>query len=279
MATFLAFLLTFGLILCCVYPILFLIIVGIGIAIYVIRKIYNNSDYAKQNKIRKNQEIIDRAKKLQQEMNSCGVFPTYITSNKITAVYFDENNRKIYVPNLSTHKVISIDNITRYEIVSDTNSNIQYTLGTAINGKFKQNVEVKNVSVCIYLNSIDTPYVIIPCMFINYGYQQTNAYEATILANKIIGALDYLKRNTLTEKKPILDIVPKLEIEEENLENVKFADKYAKKTKNEPETITKRIIKIVIHIILIILLIFVVKSCMSISNHDNIFNIDSVEKK
>ena len=143
-------------------------------------------------------------KDMLDRMNSVGVFPTYIILNKIATVFFDENNKKIYIPILKDHNVIDIVDITKYEIITETDDNLQFTVGTYFTGKIKHNTKINNILVRIYLNTIDTPYVEIPCM--RFSYNIVDEKNADDFAHQIVGVLDYLKNNELKEKKPIIDI-------------------------------------------------------------------------
>lgn len=186
------------------HPWLILLLIGIAFIIYFANKKYKNSDYYKKKQKEKEEKLANETKLLFEKMASYGVYPTYYVNNDITAVYIDENNRKLYVPILVDNKVIDVDTITKYEILTNSSNNMQYTAGTYFTGKLKENQNIENVTVRIYLNSISTPFVEIPCMWINHGYKQTTPYDATALAEKIIGALDYLKNNKKKEKVPLI---------------------------------------------------------------------------
>lgn len=197
-----------------------IVFIGFCFLIYFIVKTYNNSDYAKEKQIEKNKQTIEYFKQLQDEMNKKGFYPTYAIYEGKMSVYFDENNKKICVPIFNyQHRVIDIDKITKYEIITTNSNNIQYTFGTPLTGKLKQNTVIKNVGVRLYLNEIDTPYITIPCMGSSIGISFD--YVAISLSSKIVGALDYIKNNKQKKKKPTINIIPNLNVgknEENNSE-------------------------------------------------------------
>lgn len=140
-------------------PLILFSIIGIIVIIYIAYQLYKDSDTGRKNEILNNRRIITEARKLQERMNSYGVYPTYIVSNGVSKIYFDENNRLIYLKCSSGEKVFSIDNIVSYGTSVDVDKNIQYTAGTYFTGKFKQNESINTIWYSIQLNSIDNAYI------------------------------------------------------------------------------------------------------------------------
>lgn len=180
-----------------------------------LKKKYDGSDFGKKQQAMKNKRIVNAAEELKRKLNSKGVYPTFLVENRYSHVYIDENNRKIFLKLLYEDVVLNFDDIVRYEIITETGGNLQYTLGTAVTGKFQQNVTVSSIFVYIYLNSISRPFVKVLCLGngTNYNQSSMEVFEANEFANKLIGALDYIKTNETTERKPLLNLVPNLQTE------------------------------------------------------------------
>lgn len=210
-------LLLIAIILVMMFPWLIPLFILFGVIIHFIKKAYHNSNYGTKQRIEKNKKIIKSIKELQERMNSCGVFPTYSVSNGASTVYFDENNRKIYLKcitnvfrNGNSEIALNIDDIVSYGTNIKKDKNIQYTMGTYFTGKFKENENINAIWFSIQINSIDTPYINFLC---STNSDSLSISEATQFADKIIGALDYMKNNKTTKPKPLLNLIPDLETE------------------------------------------------------------------
>lgn len=209
-------LLFIAVILSMMFPWLIPLFILLGIVIYFIKEAYKNSDYGKKQTIEKNKKIVKEAKALQERMNSCGVFPTYSVTNGISTIYFDENNRRVYLkykdntfPNSDLKEIaLNVDGIISYSTNVKKDSNIQYTMGTYFTGKLKVNEDIDAIWLSLQLNSIDTPYIYVLCSDYSIGIPEANQF-----VNKVIGALDYIKNNKVIAKKTLLKIVPDLETE------------------------------------------------------------------
>lgn len=186
------------------FGLLLLIILGI-VGIYFLWCLFKESEFYKKQKIEKNKKIVESAKKLKEEINSAGVFPTHLLSNDVSTLYFDENNRKIYLKLLYENVVINFDDITNYEIVTSDKTNLQYTLGTFVTGRIEQNKDLDSIFVYIYLNSLIRPCVQVLCL-----RNGLSSYEAMEFAQKIIGTLDFIKNNPPSKKKPLINLIPNL---------------------------------------------------------------------
>lgn len=175
--------------------------------IYLCYKKYKKSNAGRKKQIEKNIKKVEQAKEIQKRLNQAGVYPTHIVACRCSILYFDENNRKLYLDLPIEKIVLDFDEITNFEITSNKSSNIQYTLGTYFTGKFKRNEVLENMNLYIYINSISRPYIKVPC------FDGISAYDANEFANKAIGALNYIKNNVPTTDKPVLNIIPDLETE------------------------------------------------------------------
>lgn len=247
-------------------PIILISILGAIAIIYFLYKLYKNSDVGRREKILNNRRIITQARELQKKLNSLGVFPTHIISHNTATLYFDENNEKIFLKLLYDDYLINFNDITNYEIITDTGSNIQYTMKTAITGALEQKQTISDIWVYIYLNDINTPYIKVLCLG-NGKYHNADSmqvYEANEFANNIIATLNYIKNNKSTTKKAILDLIPKLETEfiskKDAIKCIQCNKEYNKnkhpkkcpycscpteKTLNKKEEIPKKVLKIV----------------------------------
>lgn len=197
------------------FPWIIPLFVLLGFIIYFLKKSYNNTNYGKRQKIERNKKEIQQATELQERMNSCGVFPTYIVTNGISTVYFDENNKKIYLKckdsvlyNQLNEIALNIDDIISYGTDIKTDKNTQYTMRTYFTGKLKQNEDINTIWFSIHINSIDNPYIYFLCSDYSVAIPEANQF-----ANKIIGALDYMKNNKIIKQKPLLNLIPNLETE------------------------------------------------------------------
>ena len=65
--------------------------------IYWLYKMYKNSNYGRKQEILKNKQIIEKAHKFQEKLNSLQIYPTHIVEHRLSKLYFDENNRKLYL--------------------------------------------------------------------------------------------------------------------------------------------------------------------------------------
>ena len=174
---------------------------------------FDKTYYGINRQIKKNQKIVESAKKTQSILNQNGVYPTYIIQNNNTGLFFDENNKKLFISLSSGDRVLDFDDIVNYEIMTDEKNEIAYTLKTSVTGQFETKEYYKDIYVRITINSISNPYILIPCIWDGYKHKKESAssYEAIDYANKIIGALDYIKRNNNIKNKPVINIVPNLD--------------------------------------------------------------------
>ena len=71
--------------------------------------------------------------------------------------------------------------------------------------KFDSQNYVKKISVKLHINSIDRPYVNILCLGDGSKHKADGmmVYEAFEFANKVIGALEYEKKNNIKEIKNV----------------------------------------------------------------------------
>jgi len=188
-------------------PSVFFTLLIIGILSLIIYTKYKNSDAYKEAERKKIENKKRQEMELYERMNASGVFPTSMVTNGVSTVYFDENNRKIFlnckynvVNNNLMEVALDVDSIISYGTDTKTNTNIQYTAGTYFNGKMKVNENIDTIWFTLKLNSIDTPYINFVCTG-----PEVWLPEAQQFASKIIGVLDYIKYNKLTTRKPLLN--------------------------------------------------------------------------
>lgn len=233
--------------------------------IYWLYKMYKNSNYGRKQEILKNKQIIEKAHKFQEKLNSLQIYPTHIVEHRLSKLYFDENNRKLYLKLLYEDLVLDFDDILDYEIISDKHTNLKYTLKTSVTGQFDSQNYVKKISVKLHVNSIDRPYVNILCLGDGSKHKDDGmmVYEAFEFANKVIGALDYVKKNKVKNKK-IINLIPDLETEFVPKENNNVIKKFLKKEKNQK--IIKRIFLGIVIILALILVGYIIITSNNLSN-------------
>lgn len=245
-----------------IYVLCFLAIIALIVFLY---KVYKNSNYGRKQVVLRNKRIIENAYKLQEKLNSLNIYPTHIVEYKYSKLYFDENNRKLYLNLLYEDVIVDFDDIIDYEIISDSVSNLKYTLKTSLTGQFDSKDYVKSLSVRIHINSIDKPYINILCLGngSKHSADGMTVYEATEFANNIIGALDYVKNNKV-KKKPIINLIPELETEFVPKESNNIVRNFFEDDKNK-----KRLKKIFIILGIFLVVVFLSFIYLNLNNESN----------